>query len=97
MQTAKALERITFELLEDAALENVRYLEIRLYTGFLLSKGLTHETAIEAINKGMKAAKEQFGIESGIILCAIRAFSPEKSEELANIGRVLEIRKCDWF
>jgi adenosine deaminase len=86
MQTAKALERITFELLEDAAKENVHYLEIRLYTGFLLSKGLTDESAIEAINKGIKKAKEKFGIESGIILCAIRAFSPEKSEELAKIA-----------
>jgi adenosine deaminase len=86
MQTEKAIERITFELLEDAAAENVRYLEMRIHTGFMLEKGLTHEQAIASVNKGINLARKKYDIEAGIIICAIRVFPPEKSAELAKIA-----------
>jgi adenosine deaminase len=86
MQTASALERTARELCEDAASENVRYLEIR-YSPILHQQGdLSLEEAVEAPLRGMRQAEQALGIRTGLIVCGIRNLPPETSVRLAELA-----------
>src|SRR5262245_48347451 len=70
MQAEDALERIAYELAEDAWKENVRYLEVR-YSPLLHTRtGLRPAQVVEAVLRGLRHAKREFGIRYGLILCA---------------------------
>jgi len=86
MQTEPALYRIAYELAEDAARENVRYMEVRYSPMLHTRKGLKLTRVIEAVLAGLKAAREEYGIESNIIICGIRNVSPESSLEMAELA-----------
>jgi len=85
MQTAEALERIAYELAEDNARENVRYLEVR-YSPILNTRGgLSLEEAVEASLRGLRRAEQDFGIRTGVIICGLRNMSPDTSLQLADL------------
>lgn len=85
MQHADALERVAFELAEDAAAENVRYMEVRFSPVLHINNGLSMEGAVEAVLAGLRRAEETVGIRTGIIICGIRNMSPHTSLDLANL------------
>lgn len=86
MQTDDALERIAYELAEDAAAENVRYIEVRFSPVLNTEEGLTLEQALEAPLRGLKRAFDDFGIISGVIVCAIRNMEPTVGLDLARLA-----------
>ena len=86
LQTEESLFRTAFELAEDAALENVRYMEVRYSPMLHTRKGLRLTNVIEAVLDGLRAAREKYGIESNIIICGIRNISPESSLEMAELA-----------
>ena len=86
MQTESSLYRIAFELGEDAAGENVRYMEVRYAPMLHTQRGLKLTRVIEAVLAGLKAARDKFGIESNVIVCGIRNVSPASSLEMAEIA-----------
>jgi len=85
MQTADALERIAYELAEDNAKENVRYIEVRYSPVLNIRDGLTLEQAVEAPLRGLRRAEQDFGIRTGVIICGLRNMSPGTSMELAEL------------
>jgi adenosine deaminase len=85
MQDPEALERIAFELAEDAAAENVRYMEVRFSPVLNTQNGLSLEAAVTAPLRGLRRAEEQYGIRTGIIICGIRNMSPHTSMDLADL------------
>jgi adenosine deaminase len=85
MQHAEALERIAYELCEDAARENVRYMEIRFSPILLTEKGLPLPETVEAPMRGVRRAREEHGIEAALIICGIRNMSPDVSRDLADL------------
>ena len=85
MQTEEALFRTAFELAEDAALENVRYMEVRYSPMLHGRQGLKMTAIVESVLAGLRAAQAKYGIESNIILCGIRNISPETSLEMAEL------------
>jgi adenosine deaminase len=86
MQTADALTRIAYELAEDAAKENVRYMEVRYAPMLHTRRGLKLTAVVEAVLEGLRAAQEKYGIESNVIICGIRNVSPESSLEMAELA-----------
>lgn len=86
LQTEESLFRAAFELAEDAACENVRYMEVRYSPMLHTRRGLRLTGVIEAVLAGLRAAREKFGIESNIIVCGIRNISPESSLEMAELA-----------
>lgn len=86
MQTAEALERITYELIEDAAGEGVRYIEIRYAPVLNTRRGLSLHEAVEAPLKGLRRAEQEYGTRAALILCGIRTLSPELSLETARLA-----------
>ncbi len=86
MQTAEALERVAFELAEDAAREGVRYLETR-YAPVLNSRnGLALDAIVDAAVRGLQRAEREHGIVGRVIITALRNAPPETSLELAKLA-----------
>ena len=86
MQQEESLFRVAYELAEDAARENVRYMEIRYSPMLHTRSGLKQTAVVEAILAGLRAAHDTLGIESNVILCGIRNISPESSLEMAELA-----------
>jgi adenosine deaminase len=85
MQTAVSLERIAFELAEDAHRENVRYMEVRYAPLLHTRQGLKLTAVVEAVLDGLGRARETYGIKSNLILCGIRNISAESSYAMAEL------------
>jgi adenosine deaminase len=86
MQNEDALTRIAYELAQDAARENVRYMEVRYAPMLHTRRGLKLTSVVEAVLSGLRAAQTDFKIESNIIICGIRNVSPESSLEMAELA-----------
>jgi adenosine deaminase len=86
MQRRDALERVAYELLEDAWHEGVRYLEMRYSPVLNLREGLSLGDAVEAPLRAIERARRDFGIRGGVILCTLRDLPPERSVELARLA-----------
>lgn len=72
MQSEEALERVAYEQAEDLSRDGVVYYETRFAPLFHTKKGLTHQQVVAAVLKGMARARQDFGIQSGLIICAMR-------------------------
>jgi adenosine deaminase len=86
MQTADALERIAYELVEDAVEDGVRYIEVRNAPILNVVRGLTLVEAVEAPLRGLRRAENDFGITSRFIIVAMRHFPAEHSLEMAKLA-----------
>ena len=85
MQTPESLERCAYELIEDVAKENVRYIEIRYSPILHTQKDMTPDDSVEAVRAGLQKAEKDFGVKSGIIVCGIRNISAGVSLKLADL------------
>src|SRR6185436_4338138 len=86
LQHEDSLYRVAYELAEDAARENIRYMEVR-YSPMLHTRlGLRLTSVVEAVLGGLRAAHDTLGIESNVILCGIRNISSESSLEMAELA-----------
>ncbi len=87
MQEAEALERIAFELAEDAAKENIWYLEVRYSPVLHTKKGLKLPEIVDAVLLGLKEAERTYPIKTGVIICGMRDINPETSIILADLAK----------
>jgi len=71
-QTEEALERVAYEQAEDLSQDGVVYYETRFAPIFHTTKSLTHQQVVSAVLKGMARGRQDFGIQSGLIICAMR-------------------------
>jgi adenosine deaminase len=72
MQTEEALERVAYEQVEDLSQDGVVYFESRFAPLFHTRKGLTHQQIVSAVLKGLERGRKDFGVRSGLIICAMR-------------------------
>jgi adenosine deaminase len=97
MQRAEALERIAYELVEDAARDGVRYIEIRYSPILNVNGGLSLEDTVEAPLRGIARAERDHGTKARIIVCALRSLSPDISLELARLAVAYRTRGVVGF
>lgn len=71
-QTEEALDRVAYEQAEDLSRDGVVYYETRFAPLFHTTKGLTHQQVVAAVLKGMARGRRDFGVQSGLIICAMR-------------------------
>ena len=76
----EALARITFEAVEDAALDRVAYLELRFNYFALRNQGISAADIMRALNEGIALARSKYDIDVGLI---------------AGIGRDMPLA-CAW-
>src|SRR6202790_3241857 len=84
MQTEEALERVAYEEAEDLSRDGVVYFETRFAPVFHTRKGLSHQQIVSAVLKGLERGRKDFGIASGLIICAMR--NMDVSLEMAELA-----------
>jgi adenosine deaminase len=84
MQTDEALERVAYEQAEDLSRDCVVYFETRFAPIFHTRKGLSHQQVVSAVLKGLERGRKDFGISSGLIICAMR--NMDVSLEMAELA-----------
>ncbi|MGA8761403.1 MAG: adenosine deaminase [Candidatus Sulfotelmatobacter sp.] len=84
MQTEEALERVAYEQAGDLSQDGVVYFETRFAPVFHTRRGLTHQQIVTAVLKGLERGRKDFGISSGLLICAMR--NMEGSLEMAELA-----------
>jgi adenosine deaminase len=84
MQSEEALERVAYEQAEDLSRDGVAYFETRFAPIFHTREGLSHQQVVSAVLKGLERGQKDFGISSGLIICAMR--NMEVSLEMAELA-----------
>jgi len=91
LQDEEALERAAFELAEDCQADGVRYVEVRFAPQLHVRPGLEVPAVVRAVDRGLRRAAAAFNARpevkagqeppfaAGILLCAMRFFTPEFS------------------
>jgi len=87
MQTTANIYRITSELLEDAAADGVKYIEIRFAPRLHMSGGLNFDQIVESVLKAINEAPEKYEIHANLILCCMRHEDVKYSIEVVEAGR----------
>lgn len=72
MQKAEDIERVFFEVCEDAARENVWHLELRYCPYLHTRQGLSLVEVVEACIRGARRAEQDLAISVGQILCGLK-------------------------
>ncbi|HET9581935.1 MAG TPA: adenosine deaminase [Gemmatimonadota bacterium] len=87
MQSPEALERIAFELVEDAARENVWYMEVRYAPILSTKRGLSPRQVVDAIERGLRRGQETYPrTRAHQIICGLRHFEPERAVRMAALA-----------
>jgi adenosine deaminase len=86
MQRVEALERIAYELAEDAHRDGVLYIEVRFSPVLNIRDGLQLHEVVEAVVAGLARAEREFGVMGRVIVCALRHLDPGVSLELARLA-----------
>lgn len=86
MQNAGALERVAYELCEDAAAENVIYIEVRFAPLLHTETGLKPRDVATSVLAGLRQAEADHPIRTGLILTALKQETTERSMEVAQLA-----------
>ena len=97
MQTADALERVAYEFMEDMAEDGVVYAEVRFAPHFHTQADLGLDAVMTAVLRGLERGREDFHIEFGLIVCAMRNQGAELSEGLAELAVAYRKQGCVGF
>jgi adenosine deaminase len=84
LQTEDAIERAAYEMVADAARENIRYLEVRYCPVLSRGGGLPLPAVTAAELRGLARGEAEFGVVARAIHCALRHLPPATSEEIAR-------------
>lgn len=85
LQSKESLRRASYELLEDAVRENVKYIEVRFAPILHTKKGLSLYEIIESVIDGIRDAEKIYDINGNVILSCMRGF------ELAHVYESIEV------
>ena len=91
-----ALERVAYEVCEDAAKENVIYLELRFGPTNYETDDLSPQRVVSSVLDGMKRAEKDYSIKTGLILCGIRT-ELERTREAAELAVIIQGRGVVGF
>ncbi|HEY7611992.1 MAG TPA: adenosine deaminase [Gemmatimonadales bacterium] len=86
LQSGEAIERVSYEMVEDAARDNIRYLEVRYCPWLSRRQGLSMERALEAELAGLARGERDFGVVTRVINCSLRHYDPAISVDIARLS-----------
>lgn len=87
MQTSDDIASGVEDVLRQASEENVKYMELRFAPSFSVNDSLGYREVIESAIFGCKRGKKNFGIDSNIILCAMRHNDADTNLHVLRYGR----------
>ena len=86
LQHAASIERVAYELVEDAAQDGVRYIEVRNAPILNTAGGLSLVEVVEAMLRGLKRGEQVHGVIARLIIIALRHMPPSTSMEIAELA-----------
>lgn len=86
MQTAAELERIAHELVLDAALDGIRYIEARFCPALNVREGLSLDAVMDAVLRGLARGERETGTVARVIVCALRSLPWPHSMDMAELA-----------
>ncbi|MHA1961196.1 MAG: adenosine deaminase [Candidatus Thorarchaeota archaeon] len=78
----KYFEQIAYEMLEDCAKCNARYVEFSFSAPEHVREGLDYGDMLDHINRGARRAKKDHGVESNIRIDLVRNYGPDSAREV---------------
>ena len=97
MQSAEALERVAYEFCEDMHADGVVYAEVRFAPHFHTAGGLGLDGVMSAVLSGLDRGRGDFGVETGLIVCALRNQDPDLSTQLVELALSFRGQGCVGF
>lgn len=82
----EALAQVTFEAIEDAAKDGIRYLELRFSPGPLLAAGLSQKDILEGLREGVEAGERAYPIRVPLIAGISRDQPVEQAEQVVTLA-----------
>ena len=86
MQDAVSLERIAHELVMDAALDGVRYIEVRFCPALNTRRGLSLDDVVAAVVRGLARGEVETGTKARVIICALRSLPWPHAMQMAELA-----------
>jgi adenosine deaminase len=77
-------DRLTYEMLENDARCNVHYVEASFSAPDHTLRGLDYSRMLDAINRGVRRAKRDFGIECNLRIDLVRNYGPNTGMEVLD-------------
>lgn len=85
MQSEEALKLVTIDLFNQLKKDNVIYVEIRFAPLLHTKKGLSPSQVVKIVSEITNKESNKTGIEAGLILCTLRHFSKEMSDQTVRL------------
>jgi adenosine deaminase len=86
LQTPDVLERAAYELVQDAHMDGIIYMEVRNAPKLSTRGGLTLDEVMQATLRGLARGERQFGVQTRFIVCSLRHWMPEVSLQMAQLA-----------
>ena len=87
LQDEEGLEEAGYDVLRSMKQENVIYSEIRFAPLLSETDNMNCNKVIEAVLRGLERGKKEFGIDFGLIVCAMRHHSEEMNWRMIRTAR----------
>ncbi len=84
LQSREALERVAYEIVQQSAEHNCRYVEVRFAPQLHRRKGLTVEDTIRSVVQGLRRGEEEYGVTARVIAICMRNHSYEDNLEVVE-------------
>lgn len=82
LQTSEALELAAYDVVQQAAMDNILYIEIRFAPELSTDRGLTVLEAVEAVLAGLELAQKDFHIMAKLLVCGLKQTNPSQTKEI---------------
>ena len=89
LQDEEGLEEAGYDVLRSMKQENVIYSEIRFAPLLSETDNMNCNKVIEAVLRGLERGKKEFGIDFGLIVCAMRHHSEEMNWRMIQRENIL--------
>lgn len=86
VKTAKDLEEVAYDYLSSSASDGAIYIEFMLSPPDLIKQGLSFDRQLKALEAAWTRSKSDCGIESRLIVTAVRHHGPEAAMEIARMA-----------
>lgn len=87
LQDEQGLKKAGYDFIKGVSKEKLNYVEVRFAPLLSYRQGLQTGQIIEAVLAGLEQGRKEFGVDYGVIVCAMRHHEPEKSLAMIKTAR----------
>jgi len=97
LQTSEALELAAYDVVQQAAMDNILYIEIRFAPELSTDGGLTVLEVVEAVLAGLERAQKDFHIMAKLLVCGLKQTNPSQTKEIFSAIADLALKGLAGF